>query len=229
MGFVCAGFFPDYLRRLVSVLGAHYGRGVSVHYMYYTSGAACLRSVLIGETDMTDIYFLQSMPDDDSLLHFSLSGGAPKQLPAPEAASEGTGGPPGGPPDAPQASPQDPQGAPQGPGGASGGPPSPGGAPGGPLSQGGAPGPVGGPKRGLMGAYFYRTCPVVGASNVFVTRSSLNFKSLKEVAAYIRRHPGSNTVAFLTAANYRTVAFLLPANTPFVVMPSESSPRARRP
>lgn len=61
-----AGFFPDYLRRIVEEIGNQYGTKVQVKWLFYTGGAACIKAVMDGECDMTDIYFLQAVQVDNS-------------------------------------------------------------------------------------------------------------------------------------------------------------------
>lgn len=161
------GFLPTYLRRLAKALADHYGRPLEVEWVFYTSGSSCLQSVLSGETDMTDIYFLQGLPEDD----------ADASSPEGEGASS-TGGPPQRPP--------------------------------------------------LMVQQFYRTCPVVAASNVFVAKSGLRLKTLADIAAYLRNHPGAAKVGFLTVANQRSLQFLLPPGTSYDIYSKEEALAAVR-
>ncbi|XP_026191141.1 uncharacterized protein LOC34621387 [Cyclospora cayetanensis] len=159
-----SGFLPDYLRHLAELISAKYKVPLRVEWVFYTTGTACLLSVINGETDMTDIYFLQSLPDEDTLpLKQALS--SPTAAATSAAATHQT-------------------------------PP-------------------------LMAEHFYRTCPVVASSASFVCKKDMQVETIGDIAVYIRGHPQSARVAYLTAANKRTLHFLLPPETDFVILTSK--------
>ncbi|KYK67529.1 putative transmembrane protein [Toxoplasma gondii TgCatPRC2] len=60
------GFFPQYLRLIAAIIGAHYDTPISVHWLFYPSVEEAQRAVLNGQAHMTDIYFLlgQSTPGE---------------------------------------------------------------------------------------------------------------------------------------------------------------------
>ena len=226
---MCAGYFPDYLRYLARTIGVHYGRPLRVEWLFYTTGSACLHAVLDGEADMTDIYFLQSTADDDSLKNLSKP---PPTAPTPTAttaaaataatATAAVASPAAADAANAAASSASPDGAAAAAGGASQGQPSledllettP------PVLMNSR---IAAADKGLMGAYFYRTCPIVGSSAVFVTRKELNLKTFRDIVVYLRSHPldMKQPVAFLTSANQRQLAFLLPSSTPYIVLSSK--------
>ncbi|KAL8273158.1 hypothetical protein Esti_002916 [Eimeria stiedai] len=151
------GFLVDYLHYLVQAIGTHYKRAVKVEWLFYTSGEACLKAVLDGEAHITDIYFLQAIPEDQSLVSLSASSAA-------AAGGRGAGG------------------------------------------------------IGPMQAQFYKTCPVLAASYLFVTKAELRISTLRDISSRILSlPPEASTVAYLTPANYRTLHFLLPMGTPYVI------------
>ena len=136
----------------------HYLKYFKVEWVFYTSGAACLEAVLRGDCDMTDIYFLQGLPEEYNPSDDPSSKGAPK------------GAPKTNPP--------------------------------------------------LMVQQFYRTCPVITSSNVFISKPHLRVKTFQDIIAYIRNHPDEAKVAYLTPANRKTLHFLLPPETPYVLSTS---------
>lgn len=149
---MCLGFLPDYLRRIAWLLGTHYSTRVFVEWRFYTTGAACTSAVIEGEADMTDIYFLQGLPEMVSSSPVSLDSS----------------------------------------------------------------------RGSRMLRRFYRTCPAVAASIVFVCREDLKVNSLKDISQYIRRQPTRPVVAYLTPANQQSMHFFLPPDTPHLITESQA-------
>ncbi|PHJ20944.1 transmembrane protein [Cystoisospora suis] len=74
---------------------------------------------------------------------------------------------------------------------------------------------------------FYRTCPVSGSPNNFLTLKEYNIESLQDLSRTLRMATSAEmrTIAYLSTGNYETIHFFFPSQTLGEVMTKEEAER----